>query len=203
MAKEAIFVCGPESSGTRMITQFCMSGGFDGDSGHSQRWDHQRFGETPDKIVFRRSLPHGGQWSPIGTIHHKLLLAKYNVKVVFTWRDPIYMSLSQKRAGHVENRNKALDQIAYALLFADDQFTSAGITPYTVVYERIVTNTGVQNHLRQELGLGDSNFNFHNANNKYTERLDEYDRELMRKVTSAKNSATSIFSQVEGSGYSY
>lgn len=71
MPYKAIFVTGPESSGTRLMTRLFMEVGCFGDDTHKQQLD--KFYKQPNSVhwptndvVFRRSVPHDGKWySPI------------------------------------------------------------------------------------------------------------------------------------------
>lgn len=55
--KRAFLVLGPESSGTRLVTEMLIVGGCVGNSGHEQAFDDQPFGDH-DVVVWRRSEPH-------------------------------------------------------------------------------------------------------------------------------------------------
>lgn len=170
MKRKALFVMGCESSGTRMITQFFIRAGYDGDHGHSQPWDNLEFRKYPDNIVFRQSVPHGGRWADIVGITQKMEMADYITYHVLTWRDPRYMALSQVKAGHVATTNEALSRIARAIEHIDSAFSEMGRSPITIVYEKFVsapeypkTIHGLFTHLKYEL------MSLKNANDKYTD----------------------------------
>ncbi|HEX4794015.1 MAG TPA: hypothetical protein VH370_09495 [Humisphaera sp.] len=64
MAKRAFFVVGPESSGNRYVTECFVNAGCFGDFQHEQRLDNDEgFDEATDTVVFRRSVPHGPNFS--------------------------------------------------------------------------------------------------------------------------------------------
>jgi len=86
--RTAVVVLGPEASGTRMMTEFCIRGGYFGDSKHAQRLDNLKFASAPDRIVFRRSLPHSRKWPNLLDIHSRLEKANYTtIHYVFTFRE--------------------------------------------------------------------------------------------------------------------
>ncbi len=133
--KCAFLVLGPESSGTRLMTRILIAAGCAGDDGHEQRWD----AETPtvDKIVWRRSLPHGGQWPKLQTMLSCLYDANYAVQGLIMSRDWYAMSQSQVAAGHARNTDQAIwhSQQAYAKIF---EALSAAFVPFEIVnYEAL------------------------------------------------------------------
>lgn len=166
--RKAIFVVGPESSGTRMMTQFFVQCGYEGDHGHSQPWDDMKFREYPDWLVFRRSMPHGGKWTDIVGIIQKLEMANYTVHPIFTWRDPRYMALSQVKAGHSGDTDTALDRIARAVVHIDTAFAEVAIRPVTITYEQFVGNESYRRAIHGLFSSRDfGSFGVHNANAKY------------------------------------
>lgn len=166
--RKAILVVGCESSGTRMMTEFFVRAGYAGDYGHSQPWDNMDFRKYPDNIVFRQSIPHGGRWADIVGITQKMQMANYIPHIIFTWRDPRYMALSQVKAGHVTDVNEALTRIAKAVVHIDTALQDIAIRPITIIYERFVVNLTYQMAIH---GLFSSKtyvpMEFKNANIKY------------------------------------
>jgi len=149
----AFLVTGPESSGTRLMTRLLIKNGFLGDAGHVQRWDNLVFPEPERPIVFRRSMPHGGQWPVLRDVIGVLQRKGYDVHVVVMAREWWAMTRSQVKAGHVPNEQVALHHIrqAYALIMAAVQTT--GVTWYMVPYEALVLHPEAQHHILGVLGL--------------------------------------------------
>lgn len=110
--KTAFLVLGPESSGTRVVTEILRSAGCDGDSGHGQRWDVMP--PDGDKIVWRRSMPHAHNWPDLDAMHDKLDLLGYEVKIVVTTRDWKAMIKSQL-GQHVPDERQGLANIQEAM----------------------------------------------------------------------------------------
>jgi len=167
--RKAIFVLGCESSGTRMMTQFFIRAGYEGDNGHSQPWDNLEFRKYPDNIVFRQSIPHGGKWVDIVGITQKMQAANYTPYIILTWRDPRYTALSQVKAGHVTDKNEALTRIARAIVHIDTALEDIAIRPITIIYERFVVDHAYQMAIH---GLFSAKnyvpMSFNNANIKYS-----------------------------------
>ena len=83
--KRAFIVLGPESSGTRLTTRLLIAAGCEGGDGRAQVWDTHT--PTADLIVWRRSVPHGGEWPDIGRMLVQLEWEGYAPFVVITIRD--------------------------------------------------------------------------------------------------------------------
>ena len=191
--RKAIFVVGPESSACRMITNYFVRGGYSGDHGHSQPWDDMDFRNYPDRIVFRRSVPHGGRWPDIVGILQKMQMANYTPYGIFTWRDPRCMALSQVKAGHSGDTNEALDKIAKAVVHIDTAFEEIGWRPTPVHYEAFVKNE----HYRRALSglftfVGSPTFEVYDGNNKYDAELESLDAERLRKVHAETERSTHL-----------
>src|SRR6185437_14276821 len=99
---KAFLVIGPESSGTRMVTDSLIRAGAYGQPGHSQEMDDFSFTGRPEMIVFRRSVPHGDLWPDITRIVRQMIEAGYSVSPIVTYRDKDYCVRSQLRVGHQE-----------------------------------------------------------------------------------------------------
>ena len=184
--RKAIFVTGPESSGTRMMTQFFIQRGYDGDFGHSQPWDHMRFRETPDQIVFRRSMPHGNKWPDLVGIVGKMQAANYTVYPIFTWRDPRFMALSQVNATHVHTEDEGLRKIAQAVVHIDTAFGELGMRPTTILYEHFITDESYRRAIHGLFtSVGYTPFEVHDGNSKYVKWLDRISGEELQKVFDA------------------
>ena len=182
--RKAIFVVGPESSGTRMMTQFFVQRGYEGDHGHSQPWDDMKFREYPDHIVFRRSMPHGSKWPDIVGIIGKMQAANYTVYPIFTWRDPRYMALSQVSASHVHTTDEGLKQIAQAVLHIDTAFGELGMRPVSIIYEQFISNESYRRAIHGLYARVDyTPFAVHNGNSKYD--MDKIIGSKLQKVIDA------------------
>ena len=118
--KEAILIVGPESSGTKMLTEAFVRLGYFGDYGHSQRLDDMRFSGRPDRIVLRRSMPHGAEWPNVADIVRRLQDASYHVRPALIWRDKDCCCLSQARnQGHAHEASSRNIPEAIERLFAE------------------------------------------------------------------------------------
>lgn len=167
--RKAIFVVGPESSGTRMMTQFFIRAGYEGDHGHSQPWDNLVFRKYPDNIVFRQSMPHGNRWVDIVGIIQGMQKANYTPYGIVMWRDPRYMALSQVQAGHSANTVQALSKIRKAILHIDTAFDDLGWRPTLIIYEKFVEMPEYQKAIHGlHSQLDYDPMEFKNANQKYT-----------------------------------
>lgn len=115
---DAYLVLGPESSGTRMMTRLLMASGCIGDGDHEQRWDKEPpAGETP--IVWRRSVPHKGEWPSIDLMTHRLRERNYTVYAVVTSRDWTATVLSQiEHWGHTWETALSNIRTAYPYIFS-------------------------------------------------------------------------------------
>ncbi len=190
--RKAIFVVGPESSACRMMTHFFMGGGYEGDHGHSQPWDDMDFRNYPDRIVFRRSAPHGGRWPDIVGIIQKMQMANYTPHAIFTWRDPRCMALSQVKAGHSGDTNEALDKIARAVVEIDTAFDEIGWRPLQIPYETFIANEPYRRALSGLFTfMGQTPFKVYDGNSKY-EDMESLDAERLRKITAACERSTHL-----------
>jgi hypothetical protein len=132
----AYLVLGPESSGTRMMTQLLMAAGCVGDGDHEQRWDDALpTVETP--IVWRRSLPHGGEWPSIDLMTHRLRERGYTVCAVVMTRDWTAVARSQmEHWGHT--RETALSNIRTAYPYIFSSLLKFQVPYVMVSYESLV-----------------------------------------------------------------
>ncbi len=114
LSAAAYLVVGPESSGTRMVTELLIAAGCEGDCGHTQRWD-QGSPEAADHpmIVWRRSVPHAGRWPDIAAICADLVSAGYGRLIVLvTVRDATCLERSQVMRRHVGTCVSARENIS-------------------------------------------------------------------------------------------
>ncbi len=166
--RRAYLILGPESSGTRMATQMLLAAGCIGDGEHEQRWDDTwPDGETP--IVWRRSIPHGGEWPPLDLMIFRLSERGYKVYALVMSRDWTAMARSQ-----VEHWDHSFDTALNNLRTAYPYIMSALLkfqTPYVMVSYESVTRYGpnVLKPLLEEIGLTVPDFEVRDANKKRLE----------------------------------
>jgi hypothetical protein len=129
--KRAYLVVGPESSGTRFLTQLLVDAGCFGDGGHDQRLDKQgdpsralveetQLPKDDTPIVWRRSYPRGGQWVELSKPIAQLRGKGYEVWVVVATRDWFPMIRSQmKEHAHVKDEAIGHENVrkAYRTIF--------------------------------------------------------------------------------------
>lgn len=163
--RRAFFVIGCESSGTRMMAESLISVGVYGDHGHSQRLDTLGFYDQPDIIVFRRSMPHARNWSPINALYDLMSRAGYEVITLIMWRKEKYTILSQIKQGHVNSEEMAKENIAEA--FERIGKYSHGKECEVVGYEQFVTDPWYRSELFWDYGLTDPTITYYNANDAY------------------------------------
>lgn len=159
--KIAYLVAGPESSETRMLTKAIISSGVFGDYGHVQRLDNLKFGDRPDKIVLRRSLPHAHAWPDLDKICTTMEAAGYEVRRVAITRNEYITALSQIRNGHAPNMNVAKSNIKTSLE------KLKGFGGVSVVYGRFVNNREYREAIFSKLGLAPPAMDFYDGNKKY------------------------------------
>jgi len=160
--RKAFFVIGAESSGTRMLTKAFISIGCYGDGGHYQKLDMQNFEDTPDLIVFRRSLPHAHKWPAVKQIAKKMKRAGYEVKIIGVMRDARIVVASQLRnQQHARTEQEALQNIGRA-----NKIITAS-AHMVVEYENFVTDKLYREVVFADLGLEHPSMYFFNGNAKY------------------------------------
>jgi hypothetical protein len=153
--KRAYLVLGPESTGTRLATSILIAGGCYGSAEHQQDFDTKEFGNL-DPVVWRRSVPHGGESLRIDT-----LLARCGDRKVFAvvttrdWTCTIRSKVAAYKKVGVAVASKAANKElkeAYMSIFTDlDKFD----IPFVVLsYESLVMHTNkVQHSLLTSIGL--------------------------------------------------
>jgi hypothetical protein len=179
MSKKAIFVFGPESSGTRMVTRMILDAdGVVGSAEDIQPMDQPGFDyEIPrnaDVFVLRRSFPHNNVWVNIMAMATKARSAGYVPIAVVTTRDWIPMQQSAFKK-HVKPFGKTMAegirniQKAYVRIFAG--LDQAGVPFQVVSYEAVIAHPDkIMDWLCQFLGLthkGGLSFAITNENEKY------------------------------------
>lgn len=168
--KTAYFVLGPESSGTKMLAKAFCTIGIYGDFKHKQRMDNLDFSKTPDRIMLRRSMPHGDNWPAIADTIGLMKEAGYhNINVILIYRDKDCTVKSQIRHSHASEDPEARTNIEFAIDYAYKQLSSIGILPYIICYEPFVKYEEVRKTFFNFFGLPVPLMAFHDANQKYKE----------------------------------
>ena len=140
MTKRAIFVFGPESSGTRLMTRLLILAGCWGDADHSQRLDVSPPPDDVNLVVWRRSVPHAARWFSIDNlISHLEPHGFTRFQAVVTARDLHAMSHSQVAAGHVPSVQAARTNIQRAYTHIFSQLAKRSIPHILVTYEGLTT----------------------------------------------------------------
>jgi len=135
--KRAFLVLGPESSGSRFVTELLVNAGCEGSADH-----HQPFDNDPPRdqelVVWRRSYPHGEDWPDAFELIEDLRVRGYSVAAVVCMRDFYAMCASQVRVEHAPNTTQALTGVrhAYRSIFAD--ITLCAVPYWIVSYESLV-----------------------------------------------------------------
>jgi hypothetical protein len=168
--KTAVFVLGPESSGTRMLTEAFVRLGFCGSSGHEQTLDNLDFSNSPDRIVLRRSLPHNSIWPPIKDICVAMRQAGYrHIIPILIVRDKEMTIQSQcnPKNRHVLTAKAARARIEYALQHGYAELAEADLVPIVVHYEPFIKFESVRRVFFKKLDLNLPNMPFWDGNRKY------------------------------------
>jgi hypothetical protein len=151
--KTAYFILGAESAGTRFVTDIFCSLGIYGDSSHGQRLDDLRFFELPDKIVFRRSCPHGDFWPDITGLIDRMFAAGYRVVPLLVVRNMIANIESQVRNGHAATHRIAHDTICHSTSVIYSDLANRALYPIVVHFELFTKSPQVRKALFDSLEL--------------------------------------------------
>lgn len=148
---KAFLVVGPESSGTRLMTSILIAAGCYGDDTHDQRLDL----EIPDNeplLVWRRSVPHRGEWVYPSYYLERLQAAGYETTILIMSRDWHSMAISQEQAPHAADVREAQENIrqAYCHIFQHIRDTRFEIVNYEALTQR---PEGTIRYLLRRLGL--------------------------------------------------
>lgn len=152
MNKRAFLVVGAESSGTRYMAKVLVTCGCEGSDQHEQPFDHSLDG-AGKLIVWRRSLPHAGDWPNLQHMIQTLRQRDYDVAAVVTVRDTEAIVASQLRAPHTSSREQSLQNIqsAYTKIFSALAETKL---PYELaIYEAMASDAAVLPAMLRRLGL--------------------------------------------------
>lgn len=156
---------GPESTGTRVLTQILISAGCAGDGGHEQRFDQHipEPSKVESDIVWRRSAPHfNSEEMPLLDEMNKKL-GGYSVEVLITSRSMYPTAMSQMRhRKSLDTLEKAYKRINRAYSHIFDQVTEYKFT--VVTYEGLERNSG---KICSYLGVGDPKVEIYDGNGKY------------------------------------
>jgi len=135
--KDLVFVFGPESSGTRLMTRIFLRNGYWGSDGHQQ--PHvTSIPINEEKIVIRRSVPHGNDWNAFADQYEKALDLQYDPWVVVTVRSCMFAAPSAVKAEHVKDTGEAYKEQARALSFIYPVIRHDRVL--TVTYESLITD---------------------------------------------------------------
>jgi len=123
MRKKMLFVFGPESGGTRGTTRFMIEhGNYWGTDEHIQPLDDFIYGRIPidsivpsdvEKVVFRRSIPHAGNYSDLNRIDTQFLNAGYSTKWLVVVRDLAEIVRSKLSRQHAADETDSWMQTIY------------------------------------------------------------------------------------------
>jgi hypothetical protein len=178
---KAFLVVGPESSGTRMLTDALIKAGAFGHSGHVQEMDNLDFSGRPDLIVLRRSVPHGDQWPDLGEIIRSMTKAGYTVSPIVTYRDKDFCVQSQLRVARQvaaeqgrpnlvkEATLRAFYYLAHRHIF--QHVAAAGVLPVVCDYAAFVNDVNFRALFFEQLGLPCPELELFDANLKYHDLL--------------------------------
>jgi hypothetical protein len=160
-------IFGPEGSGTKFLTKCLLLA----TKGHGEAGDSQTLGNNniinwpislPETIVFRRSLPHGGNWPAINSLFNQFENKGYQVIPILIIRDFEITVKSQMAAGHVKSEETARANIRKSQYIYNELPTM----PIIVTYEALILP-----HLRKaffiQLGLKFPEISVVNGNLKH------------------------------------
>lgn len=135
------------------MTRLLIAAGCFGDDGHEQLLDEPSWPpmERAPLIVWRRSVPHRGEWPHVPGYLQQMRDHGYETTVLIMSRDWHAMAISQEAAPHADSAEAALRNIrqAYRHIF---RFP---LGPYEIVnYEALTQRpAGTVRYLFQRLGL--------------------------------------------------
>ena len=133
----AIYIWGPESTGTRLLKSVFLMNGFDGGSDHEEKWGNKITDyRLPDdgNIVWRFSVPMGDEWPALTKAIDMGLEKQFDVKVLVTTRDWNASLASQKR-----HHRGSVDRVrqAYKVIFAALSARPA-VSYWIISYEQVI-----------------------------------------------------------------
>jgi hypothetical protein len=150
MRKKMLFVFGPESAGTRGTTRFMIEhGGYWGTDEHIQPLDDFIYGRIPidvivpdkiEKVVFRRSVPHAGNYSDLNRIDTQFLNAGYSTKWLVVVRDLAEIVRSKISRQHAADQTDAWMQTVYQYNFIFEKIANKTNGVYFFPYTLYINN---------------------------------------------------------------
>lgn len=177
--KRAYLVLAPESHGSHLVTDLLVHAGCRGGSGDHVAWrpdarrlgpgdakpweselptDQQRWDREPptdeDPVVWRRSVPHLGQWLDLQAMLRPLERAGYTVRAVVVTRDEHAAVHSQLKWRHVDSVARARENVQRAFVEIFAQLASSRVPFVVASYEALTRYPGARDRLLSELGLG-------------------------------------------------
>jgi len=179
--KHAIIVAGPERSGTRLATEWCIQAGFDGVAtaearpefgGFSQKWDNELPADEP-RVVIRRSFPYhpDRKWCMIDELIKELQEVRgYDVTVMETFRHDFCVASSQAKNNYVAGVMHGLVDIAKTRAMIADSVSLTSPNYVEFEYESFIRDSGEYTfHLCYRLGLKQFTFDgdLYNGNMKH------------------------------------
>jgi hypothetical protein len=151
MKPKAYMVFGPESSGTRMMTQYIiLNANTFGDWQHYQSLDREQtfqYLHPEANVTWRRSLPHGGSWPYIGVMKLWLQTRGFQVICIGTTRDRQKTIDSQFRHGHIKTTEQGLGNYKRAMEIVKQH------ADYVVQYEDFCSSKAYRKVFLKNLGL--------------------------------------------------
>lgn len=173
MQKKAFLVVGPESSGTKLLTQLFIEVGYIGSSGDNQFFDghdHNTLSKYTENIVWRSSLPHGKAWIDIKERKIKCEKAGFKVYVIGIAREMSSTIQSQLKIRHTSSLEEAF--INYTAAFV----IIAKVMDYFITYEDLVVDyKSAMKRMFSFLNIkgcdekiNELNISIYNANDKYS-----------------------------------
>ena len=166
--KKAFFIIGPESSGTRMMTQAFIALGAYGDGGHQQKLSKEGFGGGHPMIAVRRSVPHGVKMPDITQIIKELRKHGYQVFPIIIVRDKDKCAASQLKNGHAKTLQEAKDSIKTSVNFIHSHLANfPNLYAYFVQYEPFTKKKKIRDSFFKKFGFPHPEMDFYDGNAKY------------------------------------
>ncbi len=167
--KRAFVVLGPESSGTRIVTQAFISLGCFGNSGHRQTLDRMKLSNAKDDIVWRRSVPHGKHMPILEDLFKNILEHNYTLYPILVWRDKNCVMFSQLKRG-LSTLSKGKMKVYKATNHIYSALINMKLLPYVINYEALVTHEEYRKMFFGQFGFSEPKISFYNANKKYVDK---------------------------------
>lgn len=165
---KAFFIIGPESSGTRMMTQAFIALGAYGDGGHFQKLTKEGYGAGHPVIAVRRSVPHGTKMPNITQVIRELKKHNYEVIPIVIVRDKDKCAASQVKNGHAKTLQEAKDSIKRSVNFIHSHLSNfPNIWPHFIQYEPFVKKKRIRDCFFTRFGFEHPAMEFYDGNAKY------------------------------------